>query len=106
MTMRILAIAILISMAFQMVLFCHAEGWNFAAQQKQLMEDVNAAQKSKALTKKDSIKLRKALAKIAKKKRKFKSQNVREFTPDNKEELDNDRTGTSHLVQRCARSGC
>lgn len=67
-----------------------AKTWTIDERQEQLMKDINAAQEKKALTAKEGDKLRKMLAKIAKKKAKWKTDKTRELSQDETLKLEGD----------------
>ncbi|QQR56677.1 MAG: hypothetical protein IPG59_16965 [Candidatus Melainabacteria bacterium] len=67
-----------------------AKTWTIDERQEQLMKDINAAQEKKALTAKEGDKLRKMLAKVSKKKAKWKTDKTRELSSDEKLTLEGD----------------
>lgn len=67
-----------------------AKTWTIDERQEQLMKDINSAQEKKALTAKEGDKLRKMLAKVSKKKAKWKTDKTRELSTDEKLSLEGD----------------
>lgn len=65
----------------------HSKAWTVEQRQAKLMQDVNAGQKSGALTVKESQQLRKRLADVARKKAKMKSKQNGKLTADNTKKL-------------------
>lgn len=83
-----LALALLLALSFSSA--ADAKVWTIDARQEELMKQINTAQEKKALTAKEGDKLRKMLAKIAKKKAKWKQDKTRDLSEDEKLELEGD----------------
>jgi hypothetical protein len=64
--------------------------WTIDERQVQLMQDINAGQKSKELTLKEANKLRSYLADVARKKKKFLKRNANKLTQDDTVILEGD----------------
>ncbi len=68
--------------------------------QAKLMQEVNAGQKSKQLTLKEANKLRKALANVARKKKKMLGKSGKKLTAADTEELKSDINKISENMQK------
>jgi|SRR5271163_127771 len=73
--------------------------WTVEQQQAKLMQDINSAQKSGQLTAKESSKLRKSLADIARKKKKLKAKSNGKLSPEAVAELQKSIDETSQKVK-------
>lgn len=67
-----------------------AKTWTVDERQTQLMQDINAGQKSKELTLKEANKLRSDLADVARKKKKFLQKNKNKLSPEDTAILEGD----------------
>ncbi len=86
----ILALLLVLGFAVFVPSEATAKTWTIDERQEQLMKDINAAQEKKALTTKEGDKLRKMLAKVSKKKAKWKTDKTRELSQDEKFSLEGD----------------
>lgn len=77
-----------------------AKTWTIDERQEQLMKDINSAQEKKALTAKEGDKLRKMLARVSKKKAKWKTDKTRELSEDEKLKLEGDLNEISVEIKR------
>ncbi len=74
MNLRLLSLLVLLGAFVALtILPIHSKAWTVEQRQTKLMQDVNAGQKSGELTDKQSRKLRKNLANVARKKAKMKN---------------------------------
>ncbi len=85
-----LALFLVLSFAIFAPLNAFAKEWSIEDRQAELMKQINTAQEKKALTAKEGEGLRKKLAKIAKKKAKWKTDKTRELSSDEKLKLEGD----------------
>lgn len=79
-----------------------AKVWTINERQDQLMRDINAAQKKKALTDKEAKGLRKALAGVARKEAKLRGNNNKEIPVDEKAKLEGALNKVSVDIKRLA----
>lgn len=81
--------------------FAKGKVWTIEARQTQLMQDINEGQKGKQLTKKESDRLRKALADVARKKKKMKTKNDGgALTEDQRKDLEGDLNKISDNIHK------
>jgi septal ring factor EnvC (AmiA/AmiB activator) len=73
--------------------------WTVEQRQAKLMQDINSAQKSGQLTAKDSRKLRKSLADIAREKKKLKAKSNGKLSPEDIAKLQKSIDETSSKVK-------
>lgn len=100
--MVLVSIATCVGISFAGILEgAHAKEFTIRDRQKQLMKDVNKAQKSNELTDKEAHKMRKKLAQVARKKTKMlRKANGAGLSTDNKVALEKDLNAISIEIKK------
>lgn len=91
--------ALALTCTSDMKAICKGKTWTIADRQQQLMQEINKAQKEKELTVKEANKLRQELAKVARRKTKFKAAD-QNLDNDQKKKLESDLNDISVKIKK------